>query len=110
MSRSQPALDWVARNATRLRRRKWRLLVGAIRCPVDEGDWGARLGCPMSALAPDGPERVGTVERMADLHDLPDDVACDIAEAADGHDSAPHEVRQALLAATGLTEDREAPA
>ena len=101
------ALEWVDSNADGLRRWAWELNDnGAIRCLVI----GVGYCCPMSAISPGGARRVGSTEAMADLHEVSDDVASDITEAADGFENAPKKVRAALLEVTGLREREEAPA
>ena len=98
------ALEWIEENAARLREQDWFLvrgndLDGLIRCKVNGGE-----GCPLSVLAPSGPWKIRGASDLADAHGLPDSAAQDIAEAADGYSYAPADVREALLAATGLTD------
>ena len=103
MTALQKAMLWVEANADALREFEWKPLPGSsenalIRCKMD----GGQEGCPMSVLAPDGPMPVTDPLELADIHGLDDDVAADIADAADGYDDARPSLRRALLRATGL--------
>ena len=93
------AVEWIEENAERLRAFQWVTLGGndngVLRCYPEGGQC-----CPMSVLAPDGPEAATVgVDRLASLHGLSDQAAMDVAEAADGCSWAPSEVRDALLEA-----------